>query len=123
MVSQVIIPARADVIIREDVIESSADPKPNAFYDSRMGVLWVYHGPVYGNPTATIVPPNINQIGSYASQPYALPSAGACCNYSQVNECLKARPSRRESSFVNNGPHLSHNHCPQVPKSGERKNA
>lgn len=52
----VISAARAIVVMREDVIECPSDPAPNAFFDSNAGILRVYHGPVYGNPYASILP-------------------------------------------------------------------
>lgn len=54
--SRLILPSRAEVIIREDVLENASDPRPNAFFDARTGMLRVYHGPVYGNPGGSLVP-------------------------------------------------------------------
>ncbi|KFY41621.1 hypothetical protein V494_02891 [Pseudogymnoascus sp. VKM F-4513 (FW-928)] len=54
--SRLILPSRAEVIIREDVLENASDPRPNAFFDARTGMLRVYHGPMYGNPTVSLVP-------------------------------------------------------------------
>ena len=62
MVGRIVQPSRADVVLREDVIECPSDPRPNSFFDSKTGVLRVYHGPVYGNPYATLVPSSMNQI-------------------------------------------------------------
>lgn len=56
MVKRVIKPSRGEVVLREDVIECPSDPRPNAFFDTRTGVLRVYHGPVYGNPLSTLIP-------------------------------------------------------------------
>lgn len=44
------------MIIREDVLENPSDPRPNAFFDARTGMLRVYHGPMYGNPGGSLVP-------------------------------------------------------------------
>lgn len=76
--SRLILPSRAEVLIREDVIESATDPRPNAFFDAKTGLLRVYHGPHYGNPMATLVPlANANvPIGTpapYSSVGYAVP--------------------------------------------------
>lgn len=57
--------SRADVVLREDVIECSSDPRPNAFFDMNSRVLRVYHGPVYGNPFST-VPAHALTVGSFA---------------------------------------------------------
>ncbi|KFY41605.1 hypothetical protein V495_04874 [Pseudogymnoascus sp. VKM F-4514 (FW-929)] len=54
--SRLILPSRAEVIIREDVLENPSDPRPNAFFDARTGMLRVYHGPMYGNPGGSLVP-------------------------------------------------------------------
>jgi len=54
--SRLILPSRAEVIIREDVLENPSDPRPNAFFDARTGMLRVYHGPLYGNPGGSLVP-------------------------------------------------------------------
>ncbi|KFY21743.1 hypothetical protein V493_07164 [Pseudogymnoascus sp. VKM F-4281 (FW-2241)] len=54
--SRLILPSRAEVIIREDVLENPSDPRPNAFFDARTGMLRVYHGPIYGNPGGSLVP-------------------------------------------------------------------
>ncbi|KFZ02924.1 hypothetical protein V502_11393 [Pseudogymnoascus sp. VKM F-4520 (FW-2644)] len=54
--SRLILPSRAEVIIREDVLENASDPRPNAFFDARTGMLRVYHGPMYGNPGGSLVP-------------------------------------------------------------------
>lgn len=54
--SRLILPSRAEVIIREDVLENTSDPRPNAFFDARTGMLRVYHGPMYGNPGGSLVP-------------------------------------------------------------------
>ncbi|KAI9733480.1 MAG: hypothetical protein M1818_007228 [Claussenomyces sp. TS43310] len=54
--SRLIQPSRAEVVIREDVIECANDPRPNAFFDAKTGILRVYHGPNYGNPMASVVP-------------------------------------------------------------------
>ncbi|RKF82687.1 hypothetical protein GcM1_168003 [Golovinomyces cichoracearum] len=67
MATQIIQASRAEVVIREDVIESHNDPRPNAFFDSKTGILRVYHGPVYGNPLATLIPTKAPQIGSFVS--------------------------------------------------------
>ncbi|TQS34284.1 hypothetical protein Golomagni_05339 [Golovinomyces magnicellulatus] len=67
MATRIIQAPRAEVVIREDVIESHSDPRPNAFFDSKTGILRVYHGPVYGNPLATLIPTKAPQIGSFAS--------------------------------------------------------
>ncbi|RKF81849.1 hypothetical protein GcM3_031025 [Golovinomyces cichoracearum] len=69
MATQIIQASRAEVVIREDVIESHNDPRPNAFFDSKTGILRVYHGPVYGNPLATLIPTKAPQIGSFVSPP------------------------------------------------------
>lgn len=65
--SRIIQPCRADVVLREDVIECESDPRPNAFFDSRSGTLRVYHGSVYGNPYATLIPLPQSQVpfGTY----------------------------------------------------------
>lgn len=57
--------SRADVVLREDVIECSSDPRPNAFFDLNSRVLRVYHGPIYGNPFST-VPANSINVGAFA---------------------------------------------------------
>ncbi|KAG9232027.1 hypothetical protein BJ875DRAFT_497824 [Amylocarpus encephaloides] len=62
---QIIQPVRAEVIMREDVLEGPSDPRPNAFYCAKTGVLRVYHGPQYGNPYATILPHPPMPIGTY----------------------------------------------------------
>ncbi|KFY65106.1 hypothetical protein V496_02851 [Pseudogymnoascus sp. VKM F-4515 (FW-2607)] len=54
--SHLILPSRAEVIIREDVLENASDPRPNAFFDARTGMLRVYHGPMYGNQGGSLVP-------------------------------------------------------------------
>ncbi|RDW65433.1 hypothetical protein BP5796_10125 [Coleophoma crateriformis] len=78
MMSRMIQPSRADVVVREDVIECPSDPRPNAFFDARTGILRVYHGPMYGNPFATLVPLR-NQpipIGSFPLSPHHLHQVG-----------------------------------------------
>lgn len=67
MVGRVIKPSRADVVLREDVVEGPTDPRPNAFFDPKTGVLRVYHGPVYGKN---------NSRGKKHSE-----SRGLMCNY------------------------------------------
>ncbi|KAE8447930.1 hypothetical protein EG329_010002 [Mollisiaceae sp. DMI_Dod_QoI] len=61
-------PSRATVMLREDVIECQSDPRPNAFVDMNTGVVRVYHGPVYGNPYASIVPTQQMSVGSFPTQ-------------------------------------------------------
>lgn len=56
MPERVLSASRADVVLREDVIECKSDPIPNAFFDIKTGVLRVYHGPIYGNPFASLIP-------------------------------------------------------------------
>ena len=63
--AQIIQPVRAQVIMREDVIEAPSDPRPNAFFCSKTGVLRVYHGVQYGNPYATLLPHPPVPIGTY----------------------------------------------------------
>ncbi|OAF61719.2 hypothetical protein VC83_01578 [Pseudogymnoascus destructans] len=78
--SRLILPSRAEVIIREDVLENASDPRPNAFFDARTGMLRVYHGPMYGNPGASLVPLQAQHvpIGTPAPPPsaWANPWAG-----------------------------------------------
>lgn len=40
----------------EHLLEIATDPRPNAFYDGRTGMIRVYHGNVYGNPSGTLLP-------------------------------------------------------------------
>jgi hypothetical protein len=67
--SRLVQPSRSEVVVREDVVEGPMDPRPNAFFDSRTGILRVYHGPVYGNPFSTLVPiqPSHLPIGATVS--------------------------------------------------------
>ncbi|OBT40196.1 hypothetical protein VE00_08815 [Pseudogymnoascus sp. WSF 3629] len=71
--SRLILPSRAEVIIREDVLENASDPRPNAFFDARTGMLRVYHGPMYGNPGGSLVPLQAQHvpIGTPAPPPSA----------------------------------------------------
>lgn len=68
MAPRTVQPCRAIVVLREDVIECPSDPRPNAFFDAQSGVMRVYHGTVYGNPYATLVPSPYSHvhIGSFA---------------------------------------------------------
>lgn len=70
--SRLITESRAEVIIREDVIENPhLDPRPNAFYDAKCGVLRVYHGPNWGNATGSLIP-----VPASAFPPGNLPHMG-----------------------------------------------
>lgn len=82
-----IMPSKAMVVLREDVIECPSDPRPNAFFDNRTGILRVYHGSVYGNPFATLMPNPASHmpIGSFA------PSAG------QFSAAAPSEPRRRSA--------------------------
>lgn len=56
------------VVVREDVIENPAsDPKPNAFFDAKAGILRVYHGPTWGNTTGHLTPDPVSTfpVGNY----------------------------------------------------------
>ncbi|KAI1457736.1 hypothetical protein F4805DRAFT_163404 [Annulohypoxylon moriforme] len=59
-----VMPSQSRVLHVEHSVEQPSDPHPNAFYDNRNGVMRVYHGPAYGNPTGTLYPHRI-----YDNQP------------------------------------------------------
>ena len=59
-----IMPIQSKVSHVEHVVESDADPSPNAFHDSRNGILRHYTGPVYGNPHGQLYPQR-----SYSNNP------------------------------------------------------
>ncbi|KAH8805623.1 hypothetical protein F5884DRAFT_453660 [Xylogone sp. PMI_703] len=92
--SRIIQPSRADVVLREDVIECPSDPRPNAFFDARSGILRVYHGSHYGNPYATLIPlpPSQLPIGSFP------PNTAMFSGYSpaQVPAHLSSSPSKSQ---------------------------
>ncbi|ROV94404.1 hypothetical protein VSDG_05956 [Cytospora chrysosperma] len=54
MEPNLIMPIRSKVLQCEHAIEGPSDPRPNAFIDSGKGIVRVYHGPTWGNPTAEL---------------------------------------------------------------------
>ncbi|KXJ94319.1 hypothetical protein Micbo1qcDRAFT_159429, partial [Microdochium bolleyi] len=46
-----LMPPQSNVIHVEHSMEAPSDPRPNAFFDNRNGVMRVYHGSSFGNPT------------------------------------------------------------------------
>ncbi|KAL1874248.1 hypothetical protein Daus18300_003612 [Diaporthe australafricana] len=49
-----IMPIKSKVVQCEHTIEGLNDPRPNAFHDSRKGIVRVYHGPHWGNHTGEL---------------------------------------------------------------------
>ncbi|KAJ9154977.1 hypothetical protein NKR23_g2450 [Pleurostoma richardsiae] len=51
-----LMPVKARVLQVEHAVETPDDPRPNAFVDDEHGIIRVYHGPAYGNPTGALYP-------------------------------------------------------------------
>lgn len=49
-----LMPPQSNVVHVEHSIEAPSDPRPNAFFDNRHGVMRVYHGSSYGNPAGSL---------------------------------------------------------------------
>jgi hypothetical protein len=105
--SQTIQPVRAEVVMREDVIESPTDPRPNAFFCLKTGVLRVYHGPEYGNPYATIAPLPPVPIGTYP--PHAGQFSSQAPSVPPPIPTPASTPGPRHFSQAHNSP-APHNH-------------
>ncbi len=91
--TRAILPTAAHVLIVEHMLEVPSDPRPNAFFDSRTGILRVYHGNIYGNPTGSLLPVSAqnvqsSQLGSSGSpgNPMAQAAAGAQGGFGGSND-------------------------------------
>lgn len=96
-----VLDSRSEVVIREDVIETPSDPRPNAFFDASNGMLRVYHGPKWGNPMGSLpanYPPRCN-IGSHDSHAQFL-----------SNRLLNRGSATSYNDNCNRG-HGNHPHC------------
>jgi hypothetical protein len=122
--SRLILPSRAEVIIREDVLENASDPRPNAFFDARTGMLRVYHGPMYGNPGGSLVPLQAQHvpIGTPAPPPsaWANPWAGMIGGMSgrwpfNVNQRGGGGDQGMQNSGNSGNNHYSRYGCPALP--------
>ncbi|KAI1375903.1 hypothetical protein F4677DRAFT_105014 [Hypoxylon crocopeplum] len=51
-----LLPPETRVLHVEHTLEMPQDPRPNAFFDNVNGVMRVYHGPMYGNPSGVLYP-------------------------------------------------------------------
>ncbi|RFU26670.1 hypothetical protein B7463_g9661, partial [Scytalidium lignicola] len=134
--SRIIQPSRAEVILREDVIECSTDPRPNAFFDSRSGILRVYHGSRYGNPYATLIPippsqvpvgafpPNTAMFCGHAPvQAPAQPSSNVSKNQNKRVTKKKSDASEGQQNWTNNEwPTQTASDAPAVSDSWETQN-
>jgi hypothetical protein len=105
--SQTVQAIRAEVIMREDVIESPTDPRPNAFFCLKTGVLRVYHGPQYGNPYATIAPLPPVPIGTYP--PHAGQFVAQAPSVPPPIPTPAPTPGPRHFSQTHNSPPRNHN--------------
>jgi hypothetical protein len=102
MVSRTILPYRAVVVHREDVVECPSDPRPNAFFDVQSGILRVYHGSVYGNSYAMLVPNPADQMPISAVAPQAARSSGPPPMNTPIIQYQQ--PSRNSPGGIHNAP-------------------
>ncbi|KAI1854495.1 hypothetical protein JX266_000613 [Neoarthrinium moseri] len=58
---ELLMPTSAQVLQVEHSVETVADPRPNAFFDAEHGIMRVYHGQAYGNPTGVLYPKRLAQ--------------------------------------------------------------